>query len=266
MARGKFLNWLTRQRVPTAQLQFRSLAGETRWLLGFAALYIIASAATGIAIRAFPMPLWGAAYFTQDIWYVVGFKLILLLALPLVVFRRWGYKLGDLLDGWKLTPRALVVLVICYLAGCFINGSRIPDIKVAWALHPPSVAGARAAIGVVLPFLMAGIPEEVVYRGLLQTRLEASWGRIAAITVSVILFTAWHIPTRYFLARGIEGEAGDLLSVLVGTGAPVAVVGLILALAWDRWRNLPALIAIHAGIDSLPILASMLQSAAETYR
>ena len=46
----------------------------------------------------------------------------------------------------------------------------------------------------------------------------------------------------------------------------MAIVAVILALAWDRWRNLPALIAIHSGIDTLPILTSMLQSVAESYR
>lgn len=29
------------------------------------------------------------------------------------------------------------------------------------------------------------------------------WGRAAAILVSVTLFTAWHLPTRYFHASGV---------------------------------------------------------------
>jgi membrane protease YdiL (CAAX protease family) len=226
----------------------------------------LASAATGFAIWRFPLPLWGATDFLQDIWYVVPFKLILLLAIPLIVYRRWGYRFADLGYGWRLTPKSGLVLLVCYGIGFFINAGRLNEIATGWETHPSVEALARSAIGIVLPFLMAGIPEEVVYRGLLQTRLEALWGRIPAILVSVLLFVAWHIPTRYFLAHSVEGEAGDLGSVLIGTGIPVGVVALILALAWDRWRNLPALIAIHSGIDTIPIICSMLQSTAESYR
>lgn len=93
----------------------------------------------------------------------------------------------------------------------------------------------------------------------LQTRLEQTWGRAAAILVTAVLFTAWHLPTRYFLATGAEGTAGDLSSVLLGTGVPVLLVALVFSWAWDRWRNLPALVMVHWGIDTLPSIASFLQ-------
>jgi membrane protease YdiL (CAAX protease family) len=102
-------------------------------------------------------------------------------------------------------------------------------------------------------------PEELVYRWGLQTRLERAWGRVAAILATAILFTAWHLPTRYFLAEGAEGTAGDLGSVFLGTGLPVFVVALVLGWAWDRWRNLPALVMLHWGVDTLPSVASLLK-------
>jgi len=156
--------------------------------------------------------------------------------------------------------------VACFALGYFINAGRIAELKTFYATHTPGVAFARASIGAILAWVMAGIPEEIVYRGLLQSRLEAAWGRAWAIIVSVALFTAWHIPTRFFLSTGVEGEAGDIVSVFLGTGAPVAIVALVLAWGWDRWRNLPALIALHSGIDTIPIICSMLQSTAESYR
>jgi membrane protease YdiL (CAAX protease family) len=82
---------------------------------------------------------------------------------------------------------------------------------------------------------------------------------MAAIVVTAILFTAWHLPTRYFLAEGAEGTAGDLGSVLIGTGLPVLLVALVLGWAWDRWRNLPALVLLHWGVDTLPSVASLLR-------
>lgn len=266
MPKPTVIRWLTRQRVATSDLKFRNLAAETRWLLWFSLLYILASAATGIAIKYLPFPFWGATYFTQDSWYIFFFKVILLLTVPLVVYYRWGYKFSDLLYGWRFSFRSVLILIVSFALGFFINASRIAEAREAMSLHPRLEAYARVAVGIVLAWIMAGIPEEVVYRGMLQTRLEATWGRIPAILVSVVLFTAWHIPTRFLLANSVEGQAGDLGSVLIGTGAPVAIVAIIFAFAWDRWRNLPALMAIHSGVDTLPIVCSMLQSVAESYR
>jgi membrane protease YdiL (CAAX protease family) len=64
------------------------------------------------------------------------------------------------------------------------------------------------------------------------------------------------LPSRFLLSRGVEGEAGDFLSVVLGTGVPVFVAGLFFALHWDRYRNLPLLMALHWGIDTLPSLSS----------
>lgn len=260
------LRWFTRQRVPTAELKFFDLAGETRWLLWFSVAYVGVAFAIGFAIQHRPLPIWGATDFLQDFWYTIVFKIGLLLVLPIWEFRRRGYRVADLLYGWKLTPRSGLVLVLCFATGIFINIGRLNELRTAWALHAPAEAVARVGLGVTFAFLNAGFPEEIVYRGLLQSRLEQSWVRPAAIVVSVALFVAWHLPTRFLLAHGIEGEAGDFGSVLLGTGVPVGIVGLVFALMWDRHRNLPALIAIHGGIDTIPIVASMLQSAAIGHR
>lgn len=58
---------------------------------------------------------------------------------------------------------------------------------------------------------------------------------------TALLFTAWHLPTRHFLSSGIEGTAGDLTSVIMGTGVPVFMVGLVFGWLWERYRSLPTL-------------------------
>ena len=254
------------QRVPTVTLRFLDLPRETREILWFAVLYVGASVATGLAIRAWPLPIWGASEFLQDTWYTVVFKISLLLLVPAWMYRRWGYAWADVLLAWRPSPRSVAVVLACFPLGVLVNSGRWPEIEAGWATHALPEAAARTALGLLFAFVNAGIPEEFVYRGLLQTRLEASWGRVPAIVVSVVLFVAWHIPTRYLHAHGVEGHAGDLVSVLIGTGVPVGIAGLVFALAWDRWRNLPALIAIHAGVDTLPIVSSMLQQVAAQFR
>lgn len=252
--------------MPTDALAFIDLRRETRDILWFAVLFVGAAVATGLAIRAWPHPVWGATEFLQDAWYVFVFKIGLLLLVPFALYRRWGYAWRDGLLGWRPTPRALLVVAVSFAAGVVVNAGRWNEIEAGWKAFAMSEAAARSGLGVLFAFVNAGIPEEFVYRGLLQTRLEASWGRVPAILVSNVLFVAWHIPTRYLHAHGVEGQAGDLLSVLVGTGIPVGIVGILFALAWDRWRNLPALMAIHAGVDTIPITSSMLQVVAAQFR
>lgn len=151
-------------------------------------------------------------------------------------------------------------IVIAYMAGLSLNllQGRFDYISEAAGHFSAGNLALRIALGVVLPLFMAGIPEEVVYRGGLQTRLELLLGRVAAICITVLVFTAWHLPTRFLLSQGVEGRAGDLGSMLLGTGVPVLMVGLVFGILWDRYRSLPSLIAFHWGIDTLPTVISLL--------
>ncbi|MGH9258907.1 MAG: CPBP family intramembrane glutamic endopeptidase, partial [Acidimicrobiales bacterium] len=147
---------------------------------------------------------------------------------------------------------------LAYAAGFCLNLGHLSAIRAAAEALPAAGAAARIGLGVALPLFMAGLPEEVFFRGILQSRLEVTAGRAVAIPLTALLFTAWHLPTRYLLAQGVEGRAGDLGSVLLGTGVPVLLVGLVFGLAWDRYRNLPTLIAAHWGVDTLPAVRGLL--------
>jgi membrane protease YdiL (CAAX protease family) len=249
----------TRQRLPASDIHILDSARETRVALVFAAAYIGAAFLTGLIERAWPHPLWGATSLTSDATYALGFKIGLLLVVPALAIRRARYTTEDLLLGWRPTPAAVVRIVILFAAGLLLNASKIAPIREAASALPAGEAALRVAVGCILVLFCAGIPEELVYRWGLQTRLERWGGRIAAILVTAVLFTAWHLPTRYFLAEGAEGTAGDLGSVLLGTGLPVFAVALVLGWAWDRWRNLPALVFLHWGVDTLPSVASFLK-------
>jgi membrane protease YdiL (CAAX protease family) len=150
--------------------------------------------------------------------------------------------------------------VLGYAAGLSLNRGQLPAIFAAATALPTTESLARVGLGALLPLFTAALPEEIFFRGILQTRLEATVGRAAAIVLTPVLFTAWHLPPRYLLAHGVEGRAGDLGSVLLGTGVPVLIIGMLFGLAWDRYRNLPTLIAAHWGIDTLPAVRSLLGS------
>ena len=250
--------FLTRQRLPIAAIRIIDPPREARIALAFCVAYIGAAVVTGIIQRAWPHPLWGATSLTSDATYVVGFKIGLLLVVPAIAIRAAGYQWDDLLLGWRATPRALLSLLLAVALGALLNVSHLGGIRASVSTLNAAEAMLRVGAGGLLVLFSAGIPEELVYRWGLQTRLERMWGRVPAIVTTAVLFTAWHLPTRYFPSTGVEGTAGNLASVLMGTGVPVVIVGLLFGLAWDRWRSLPVLIAVHWGIDALPSISSLL--------
>lgn len=252
-------NFLLRQRLPVADILIKNPVRELRVVLGFSVAYVLAAVLTGLTIRAWPNPLLGATYLTSDVTYVAVFKIGLLLVVPVIAIRRAGYGVRDLLLGWRPTPGGVARVTAWFAFGVLVNASKLAPISDAASALAPREAALRVGVGAVLVFFTAALPEELVYRWALQTRIERMWGRLPAILLAAAVFTAWHLPTRYLLASGAEGRAGDLASMLLGTGLPVLIVGLVFGWAWDRWRNLPALVALHWGIDSLPSIASFLQ-------
>ncbi|MCP4728277.1 MAG: CPBP family intramembrane metalloprotease [bacterium] len=256
----KILNKIKWQRVPVDDMKIIEPKKEAKTAGIYAVFFVLVSIATGLIIKNFPLPILGAASLTDDFWYVFVFKFIFLLLIPVYWYYKKGYRLSDLMPGWKPDARHIRTLFICLIIGLSVNllQGRLGMVREAAAGFSTGGLTARLGLGIFIPLMQAGFPEEFCFRGILQTRLEKVWGRFAGITISVLLFAAWHIPTRYFLSQGVEGTAGDLMSVITGTGIPVFIVGLIFALFWDRYRSLLPLIAAHWGVDIIPSIISYL--------
>ena len=254
-ALGRYLTW---QRLPAGRIPMRRPRMEAGVFLTFALAYIALSWATGLVIRSQPHPILGAHYFTSDLVYVLGFKFLGLLVLPLVLFTALGYRLRDVFPGDRLDRRTIVGVGVGFVAGALLNLRHLGPIVSASAAFGGTALLGRIALGLLIPLLTAALPEEIVYRGLLQPRLERTAGRVAAVLLTALLFAAWHLPTRFLLASGVEGRAGDFASVALGTGAPVFVVGLLFGLLYDRYRRLLPLIAAHWGIDAMVNVGAML--------
>lgn len=255
----RFFNWFTWQRVSVQQFIINEPKREAITASIYAVVYVFIAAIIGYLITIKPLPILGSASFLTTVWYALVFKIGFLLIVPSTWFFLRGYRIRDLLPDWKLSFRSVLAIIFAYVLGVSINllqGHFSFILEVADNFSASEFI-IRVGIGFILPLLMAAIPEEFFYRGILQTRIEQLLGRIAAIVITVLLFTAWHITTRFLLSQGVEGYAGDFGSVLLGTGVPVLIFGLLFGLLWDRYRNLLSLIAFHWGIDTLPILISM---------
>lgn len=249
------LTFFTRQRVLAQEIPYKNLKKESWILMGYSIFYFTLAIGIGKLIQHFPLPILGAKDFIQDVWYAVIFKFTFLLIVPSVLlFQIWKYKIQDLLLGLSTNTGMLIKGALLVAFGFFLNTRHIPRIAEAYTNFED--AEIRLVVGILLPLLIAGLPEELFFRGMLQTRLEKLWNAPLAILVSSLLFTAWHLPSRFFLANGVEGQAGDLVSVLMGTGLPVFVISCFFSWNWTRYRNLPLLILVHWAIDTLPSLSS----------
>ncbi len=251
---------ITWQRIPVDELRIIQPRREMKIALVYAVFFVFLAVIIGYLIKIKPLPFLGAASLTDDVWYVFVFKIGFLLIVPCVWFYRQGYTIHDLMPSWKLEFKSIIVLVLALFAGLSLNllQGHLNLIVSAAENFSTSEYFARIVTGIVIALVQAGFPEEFVFRGILQTRIEKVYGRIPAISITVLLFTAWHIPTRYFLSHGVEGTAGDLISVVLGTGIPVMISALIFGLIWDRYRCFLPLVAAHWGVDMLPSVLSYL--------
>jgi uncharacterized protein len=101
------------------------------------------------------------------------------------------------------------------------------------------------AVAMVLTFLSASLAEELFYRVMLQTRLEALFGRWPAIVATALLFALMHVN------RLQDGPFAVMLAVIVVFNGGF---GLFVGYLWSRYRNLAAIVAAHGAVNSLALL------------
>ncbi|RSM54639.1 CPBP family intramembrane metalloprotease [Actinoplanes sp. ATCC 53533] len=172
-------------------------------------------------------------------------KLLLLLGGGWLVLRRWpapsparGHR-ALLPRRWYWLGPAPAVLAWAWL-GHYSPLAGEPDLSGYATIDPVFLAGAA-----VFTFLTASVTEEIFYRVLLQTRLEALLGRWPAIAASALLFAALHVH------RYGDGPAWEITAViLVSSGG----LGLLTGYLWARYRNVWALIVLHGAANALGLL------------
>ncbi|KZB79819.1 CPBP family intramembrane glutamic endopeptidase [Amycolatopsis regifaucium] len=209
--------------------------------------------ATTLALIAF---LWPPALFlvsatgqqalVRDIWALA--KPLVFLVLPLVLLRILRpreepdpFRLRHIWwprQAWQWLAPVPAVLVFGWL---YVLGPLAPPLPTTDDYPDP----VYLAVGATLTFFTANVLEEVFFRGLLQTRLEALFGRWPGILLASLLFAWLHLPT--------HGQGSLPLTV----GAIVAFqgfFGLFAGYLWSRYRNLLAPIAAHTAMNTLPLL------------
>lgn len=224
---------------------------------GYALAYPVIVGLFSLVIKYHPLRVIPGSHFTDDLWYLLVIKLLFLLVVPLYLYHRHGYSAGELLRLRYGRIRGIFVMSVFFLVGNALNVSHLGGIATTLRHADLSVL-PKLLFPMIAPLIAAAIPEEIFYRGIVQTRIEFAWGRWPGVVLSAALFSSFHLPSRFLLSSGVEGTAGDLSSILMGTALPTFVAGLVFGFLWSRYRNLPALIALHYGTDFLPAISSVL--------
>lgn len=99
------------------------------------------------------------------------------------------------------------------------------------------------AVGLML--VTAGFTEEFFFRGVLQSALwRATGSKVAAIVVSGVTFGLYHLPYAYNLESW--PSHGDLAAAFGEGVLFTAILGLIFAGMYARYRNLLAPVLLHS--------------------
>lgn len=185
---------------------------------------------------------------------------LVLIPLAIVyVLRRWGHRggLGGALASvglqrGNLRSGLLLAVMVGFALSCvqLAISNRRDEI---WSIIASGRALLYLPLVVVLLFVTAGSTEEFFFRGVLQTRLAAWWGReLWAAIVAAGLFGLYHFP--YVFLMSSSNLRGHALGAL-GECSMDALAGLAIGLVyWRSRRNLLAASLTHVLIDALPAL------------
>lgn len=235
----------------TRQLRFAENRG---WLLAF----LIISSALVFGDR-FANFIWELGPATPVVDVHLGSILFsfALLALTVGFLRLEDVSLSDI----GLDPK-LLLPALATIGGYFLLLNVIGFSLATVAGHPDtlgyqwSVPPLEAIFVFVFMFIVAGIVEELVFRGYLQNKLiamipGASWSRIAfGIAIASVLFSAYHIPRVMFDGPPGTMTAESYLLLLF-------VNGIGFGLLYEFTQNLYVPITVHAA-GNMPGTAGIL--------
>jgi membrane protease YdiL (CAAX protease family) len=244
--------------VAAASLVVRGLLEELV-LAGFTALVVMIGIVLTFVVTRPPTPeprrgdartAWQAAILVA----VVLFSCVRFGPPALTQVTGWGY-----LPGWTYP----IVVFLLPLVVVFALGSKAAGIGLrrgyrsfaaagVWVglrglmLAPAIVAGKGLLIAGMLVLHVVGVafPEELVFRGLLQTRLSLLLGSAWAVVLTALLFGLWHL--------GVNATAygGDLATAAARSMVVQGMLGLGYGVAFARTRSLVAPSLAHAAFNA----------------
>jgi membrane protease YdiL (CAAX protease family) len=250
--------WLLTRGADAPAIEVRRPAVESGAVLIYLALYAVLFLGYGMtaARAAFPAG-------PQQELLVMAAKLVVHVVLPASLLVLLGARLAPLvqtgLTGRKFW-RTFVVLGAIFIALLCVISPSLQEIAATNA--PLSVLAWAAPASFMWIAVEAGLNEEFLFRGVLQTRLSALFrSPWAGVLVTALLFAIAHAPG-LFLRGGpdVDGWSTDPLQVIAYTFAVLSPMGLLFGLIYARTKSLLLVVLLHASVDVLPNLAEFINT------
>jgi membrane protease YdiL (CAAX protease family) len=194
---------------------------------------------------------------------VLALKLVVHVALPAVLLMAIGATLGPItqlgLSGRKFWRTLIVLSLVILGLICVVT----PSLKNISALPPTFDLMIWAApLSFIWITLEAGVTEEFLFRGVLQTRLTAwftsAW---AGVFIASLIFGLAHAPGLFMRGGpGVDGWSTDPLQVIAHTIAVLSPIGLTFGLIYARTKSLLLVILLHGMVDVLPHLTEFVET------
>ncbi|MET3210761.1 UNVERIFIED_CONTAM: membrane protease YdiL (CAAX protease family) [Paenibacillus sp. PvR008] len=194
---------------------------------------------------------------------------ITLVIIPLILIQsargKQGRTFRELLSSVGLTRQGLGKTITLAVVTCLLL---IPIIlyslseeqlsKVMTVFQKPNQAVLFYPLSLVMAFLLPGFTEEVMFRGILQSRLSSfTRSEVNGLFLASLLFAIYHLPYAYFLTSW--ATHGNLTWSLSTVLTERFITGLLMGLIWMRTKNLAGPMIVHAFMDSFIILASFVK-------
>ncbi len=250
--------WLLTRGAEAPAIEVKRPALESGAVLIYLGLYAVLFLGYGMtAVRAALPP--GPQ---QDL-LVMALKLTAHVALPALLLALLGARVAPLwqagLKGRKFW-RTLIVLGAIFMGLLCVISPSLQEIAAANAPLSVLAWAAPASFGWIA--IEAGLNEEFLFRGVLQTRLSALFrSPWAGVFVTALLFAIAHAPG-LFLRGGpdVDGWSADPLQVIAYTFAVLSPMGLLFGLIYARTKSLLLVVLLHACVDVLPNLAEFIDT------
>jgi membrane protease YdiL (CAAX protease family) len=221
--------WFFTRRQATEWLTVRRPVVETALALALVLLWMLFRVGQYTSLYTLPQVRFGPL---KDIYETIVPKLLEMVLLPLALWFGLRYRPRDL--GLDLNLRRWLPALPILLALTVLGLSS----------HKPQEFWDR----IVYFFLGAGLPEELLFRGILQSRVEALVKNPAwAVYLAALVFGASHLPINLSNAR-----PEDWLSAFESAFTFQMSVGFALGYAFYRARSLFPLMVVHTLIDAAP--------------
>lgn len=200
-------------------------------------------------------------------------KLVAMVALPALLFARFGYTRKELFGVLsrgahpdKQLLRALLIMAALMALLQFTIGrgpQNAAALQAEWGWAPWQLY-LLAPLALLWMSIEAGLTEEFLFRVLLQTRL-AAWlkSETAGVLLMALVFGLAHAPG--YVLRGahlMEGMGGapDPLTAAAYSIVVVSPIGLMFGVLWARTRSLLLVVLLHGWTDLFPNLAPLVRT------